>query len=530
MATFRPSPPISPTPHPPEQEGAHKYLDYYDIMVIGKTGTGKSTTADKLLIANPTHQVFTGEQYNDPTMDAETGHIQYSDMSMWHIAEKPDEIDAVSRRLKDLVFYRSLDEPHEEVRRNRMGGDDDDDDDDDGVVDDSIDPRVTEHCELLSSDANKIRVLDIPGFYGSESATPRDSIVDPTNSIVDRTVATTKNDLSTMRKILHIKMAQKFKFNRIVYFLPEQGVLKRHSSVLQTELAIMEHYFGHTIFESMVVIATESTSAYKHFAPGARLFPPKDIKRTREFFQKAMKKVFNTDNPPPDPPIEFISLQDTCEDVLSKIQNSKVIREGVELEFNPSTCARCNIKIRILKGEEDGKKKDYNDDDVIAMCTYEEDWSNSIPYQDSTCHPMMIPRYTTLQKIAGGLAHLITLNIFSGKWPSFYNLEEACINCGDCPKERGCMKVKTEFTKDNNAIKVRHVSTVDESFVIKMESDCVGTATTEPGCRTPEGEAVIVGGKHCYSANTSGAMGYSVNCAQRSNSRGQGDGGERGED
>ena len=29
-------------------------VSYYDIMVIGKTGQGKSTTTDKLLIANPT--------------------------------------------------------------------------------------------------------------------------------------------------------------------------------------------------------------------------------------------------------------------------------------------------------------------------------------------------------------------------------------------------------------------------------------------------------------------------------------------
>jgi len=33
-------------------------VDNYDIMVIGKTGQGKSTTTDKLLIAIPTGQDY----------------------------------------------------------------------------------------------------------------------------------------------------------------------------------------------------------------------------------------------------------------------------------------------------------------------------------------------------------------------------------------------------------------------------------------------------------------------------------------
>ena len=43
--------PRSPIPEEAE-ENIYDSIDYYDIMIIGKTGMGKSTTSDKLLMAN----------------------------------------------------------------------------------------------------------------------------------------------------------------------------------------------------------------------------------------------------------------------------------------------------------------------------------------------------------------------------------------------------------------------------------------------------------------------------------------------
>ena len=36
-------------------------IDYYDIMVIGNTGQGMTTTADKILIANPDGRRYVAE-------------------------------------------------------------------------------------------------------------------------------------------------------------------------------------------------------------------------------------------------------------------------------------------------------------------------------------------------------------------------------------------------------------------------------------------------------------------------------------
>ena len=35
-----------------------------------------------------------------------------------------------------------------------------------------------------------------------------------------------------------------------------------------------------------------------------------------------------------------------------------------------------------------------------------------LPYSHSKCHPLVIPRYSTIVKITGGVAHVLTLGVF----------------------------------------------------------------------------------------------------------------------
>lgn len=66
-------------------------IDYYDIMIIGKTGMGKSTTADKLLVANLDGLDYRGAEYSEPV--TEEGRMNVEDLSIWLLSDAPDEVN-----------------------------------------------------------------------------------------------------------------------------------------------------------------------------------------------------------------------------------------------------------------------------------------------------------------------------------------------------------------------------------------------------------------------------------------------------
>ncbi len=83
----------SKDPHPGSETRATPYCqgmledrheDYYDIMVIGRKGSGKSTTADKLLIANPGGLPQLEVPFEEPEVNATTDFTQCADMCIWH--------------------------------------------------------------------------------------------------------------------------------------------------------------------------------------------------------------------------------------------------------------------------------------------------------------------------------------------------------------------------------------------------------------------------------------------------------------
>ena len=63
-------------------------IDYNDIMVIGKTGMGKTTTADKLLVANPDGLEYQGAEHSEPVIEGE--HVRSDDLSIWLLSDAPN--------------------------------------------------------------------------------------------------------------------------------------------------------------------------------------------------------------------------------------------------------------------------------------------------------------------------------------------------------------------------------------------------------------------------------------------------------
>ena len=425
------------THHPPTQQGiGDTAVDYYDIMVIGKTGMGKSTTADKLLVANPDHHVYRGAQHSEPQIDRE--HMTLDNLSIWLHSDAPDEQLRIKTRLKNLIFFRSMNEPHQEINQFH-------------ATEQTV-SGMTLSCELISNESTKVRVLDVPGFFGQGDTGALDA------SAGEKARCTINVALGIMRTILQLQAAMNMKFRRILYFLPEQGALKRSSALLEMELTTMANYFGRAIFECMVVIATLPAEVYE-FAADKVVFSDAHLDKTRKNFDIALSRALpNEKGNLPKPPIVFISLMDSCEAILENIDKAVVASDQIELEFDPMVCARCGVKAKIIKSEK------------VAVYT-DENESNTIPYEESTCHPFLVPKYTKVVKFFGGVAHLLTLKRFMGKWPSFGNLDEVCVACQLRPGSRGCKKVDSKYTIKGHEVVVEHTQKTSEPVAFLADDE-----------------------------------------------------------
>ena len=408
----------------PIPEGAEDHVvDYYDIMVIGKTGMGKSTTADKLIIANPEgHDCLV-----KPPEDK--GVVQMSDLCIWKIADTEGEKERVTLRLKHLNMHRIEDRPHEEV--NRMYAQEN---------------HITTGSQVISNETTKVRVLDVPGFFGEDIGE-----MDAQKTSAERV---TMSGLRIMREILYIQSKMRMKFRRIIYFIPERGPLERSSKGLLMELEHMTHYFGKSIFESMVLATTQPQGIYQYVPEGVTPFSDDDVAKTRACFTETLTKVFSEDEQLPNdqPPIIFISMCDSCEDILAKINKARVIRQELKLKFDHRTCVHCGLKAKILTCRNNKINR--------VACYSGQDPSVSMPYEESHCHPLIISKYWTIEKIVGGIAHFVTKQRYHGKWPDFHNPDDqVCIACGKLPGEPGCEKVGTHYVLNKQRIFVNHSPT-----------------------------------------------------------------------
>ena len=418
----------------PIPEGAETSInDYYDIMVIGRTGMGKSTTSDKLLMANLAGLTcHRGVQNAGEALSIE--QVKLGDFSMWMISDAEDEFERVTIRLKNLVMFQGLEKPYEGANSMYKGS-----------------KKPTLRSQLVSNEITKVRILDVPGFFGKDACTDR---VYTIGNMV------TLSGLSIMREVLRIQSTMRMKFKRIIYFIPERGPLERSHKVLLMELEQMVHYFGRSIFECMVLVATVNPDIYRYIPENILPFSDDAKMTTRVNFQEALTQLLPQEEQLPGGklPIVFISMHDSCEAIMAKIKDAAVLRSEFRLAFDHRTCVRCGLKAKILTYKNNKKKR--------VACYLGQDPSVSIPYEESLCHPMIVSKYWTITKIVGGIAHFITRRKYEGKWPDFRNPDdEVCIECGRIPGETGCKVVGSRYEKYEEVIIVDHSPTDPVVFV-----------------------------------------------------------------
>ena len=94
-------------------------------------------------------------------------------------------------------------------------------------------------------------------------------------------------------------------------------------------------------------------------------------------------------------------------------------------------------------------------------------------YYESKCHPLFIPKYSTIQKFVGGIAHIATFGVsyfaVDKPWPGFTNNDEECVNCKGPPGSNGCIAIQKDYeyhSEDgkNNVLKVQHSSNIEHSL------------------------------------------------------------------
>ena len=124
-------------------------------------------------------------------------------------------------------------------------------------------------------------------------------------------------------------------------------------------------------------------------------------------------------------------------------------------------CSRCALKLvhEILPSGEElpiGVIYDNGEEDV---------------YDNSYCHPLFIPKYSVFKRFIGGIGHIVTLGIFNKFWPGFTNSEELCIKCDMPPGSDSCHAVNQWFEIKGEQRRVDHSRKID---IVKLLEESSG--------------------------------------------------------
>ena len=379
--------------------------DYYDILMLGRTGQGKSTTANKLLEIESRGAIVHDHK----------------------ISESGVELSSEARG-------------QDEARVSFETGDGMD--------------SITTNCKLISNEMTNIRVLDTPGFAGTWGT---------------REHGVFKGNLQIFRSILRAQDEVDLAFCRVLYFLPLRGALERADGILQEEIKLMYGFLGEEVFKIMVIIATNRRKKNGQQDE----FNEDDIQATEKVFMTAFERITGEkDMLPKCPPILYLPFLE--ENVINRVVAAPVIYEEplkvpVIVEFSATTPS-IKILIQEAKQKYKGKKLQFRDrctkcsgkiiyEDTprgrkaIRIALNESENETVVPYNDSKCHPVMLPKHYSVTKVIGGIAHLATLGIFiavgkiRGKkvWPGFTNHDELCAGCNGPAGAEGCTKVNKKF-------------------------------------------------------------------------------------
>ena len=193
-------------------------------------------------------------------------------------------------------------------------------------------PRLIS-CGSTIGTMKRPRVLDTPGFSRSGSKLP-----------------VIQANLELMRQIARIQKNFDLAFRYVLYFLPCRGPPHKADRILKDEIAIMHHYFGESIWKRMLFVLTAPCVPGIQDELSASFAEGKLMAAAVHVITEALQDVWKSYNYKKGsfecPRVMYISEDETSDVTISKVVDRST--EGVGgLQLRSDECIKCSAHIEL---------------------------------------------------------------------------------------------------------------------------------------------------------------------------------------